>query len=120
MHFCSKCGNMYYIKLHEQEETLLYYCRKCGNEDTDIGSKTIVVSKTVIDSKSISKDNIINEYTHLDPRIPHINNMSCINDICLSNQEDSKVISDIMCIRYNTNDMQYVYSCCHCKTNWSN
>lgn len=120
MHFCSKCGNMYYIKLDEQESKLLYYCRKCGNEDNDIGRKTIVVSKTTIDSKTIAKDNIINEYTHLDPRIPHLHNMLCINDSCHSNQEGSDIIPDIMSIRYSSSNMQYIYSCCHCKTKWSN
>ena len=40
MHFCSKCENMYYIKIDEKNPNkLIYYCRKCGNEnelfDTD-------------------------------------------------------------------------------------
>ena len=34
MHFCSECGNMYYIKIDsEDKNNLIYYCRKCGNED---------------------------------------------------------------------------------------
>ena len=40
MHFCTVCGNMYYIRLiGENEDTLVYYCRKCGHEnDTTIAS----------------------------------------------------------------------------------
>ena len=42
MHFCPKCGNMYYLRLtkdaDEQENALIYYCRKCGNEDDSLVS----------------------------------------------------------------------------------
>ena len=34
MHFCKVCKNMYYIRLKgEDSNNLIYYCRKCGNED---------------------------------------------------------------------------------------
>ena len=40
MHFCTKCGNMYYLKLKNMEDNsssnLVYYCRKCGNDDENI------------------------------------------------------------------------------------
>ena len=49
MHFCEKCQNMYYIRLKgEDSNNLIYYCRKCGNENKDLGtnSNNICVSKT--------------------------------------------------------------------------
>ena len=34
MHFCPKCGNMYYLTLFDKDQNkLIYYCRNCGNED---------------------------------------------------------------------------------------
>ena len=34
MHFCSNCSNMYYIRINSDDPNkLVYYCRKCGNED---------------------------------------------------------------------------------------
>ena len=34
MHFCPKCGNMYYLTLFDQDQDkLIYYCRNCGNKD---------------------------------------------------------------------------------------
>ena len=47
MHFCDKCGNMYYIRIDEQNENnIIYYCRRCGNENKELGSsmKNICVS----------------------------------------------------------------------------
>jgi len=38
---------MYYIKLSEEDKnTLIYYCRKCGNEDKKLTKENIYVSKT--------------------------------------------------------------------------
>lgn len=49
MHFCSNCKNMYYIKIDEDNpNSLLYYCRNCGNEDSLITEDNICVSKTQI------------------------------------------------------------------------
>ena len=37
MHFCTVCQNMYYIRLTgENKDQLIYYCRKCGNEDNEL------------------------------------------------------------------------------------
>ena len=120
MHFCTNCGNMYYIRLDEEETKLIYYCRKCGQEDTKIGTETIIVSKTMVHNNKISRNNIINQYTKLDPTIPHIHSILCVNSKCPSNDESSDLKSDILYIRYNTNDLKYVYLCYHCDTKWSN
>ena len=50
MHFCEKCGNMYYLKiLNEDDDQLLYYCRKCGNNSNNpvtSDNAELCVSKT--------------------------------------------------------------------------
>ena len=49
MHFCSQCHNMYYVKISQHNENkLIYYCRKCGHEDTIITEDNICVSKTYL------------------------------------------------------------------------
>ena len=46
MHFCSNCSNMYYIRINADDTNkLVYYCRKCGNEDSLLTSENICVSK---------------------------------------------------------------------------
>ena len=54
MHFCKICQNMYYIRLSgENNNTLTYYCRKCGDEDDTLSATldNICVSKTYIKKK---------------------------------------------------------------------
>ena len=120
MHFCTNCGNMYYIRLSaEEEDQLIYYCRKCGHEDTAISNTNLVVSKTTIKQGEQSFHHIINRYTKLDPTLPHITTLKCPDSVCVSNTDDS-VDSDIIYMRYDEVNMKYVYMCSYCDTIWNN
>ena len=120
MHFCSNCGNMYYIRLmSEGENQLIYYCRKCGNENTAISNTNLVVSKTDVKQDEQSFHHIINRYTKLDPTLPHISTLKCPNSSCVSNTDDD-VQSDIIYMRYDDTNMKYVYMCTSCDIIWNN
>ena len=134
MHFCDNCSNMYYIRLSgENKEKLTYYCRNCGNENTNLSAKTsLCVSKSDIRVSNNSYKNFINEYTKLDPTLPRITNIDCPNSDCPSNkkvnteelEEGQTALTltqkekEIVYIRYNDNDMKYVYLCCNCDRVW--
>jgi DNA-directed RNA polymerase subunit M/transcription elongation factor TFIIS len=49
MHFCTECGNMYYIRLTETN-SIVYYCRNCGHEDDTI---TIDTDSTDLDEPAL-------------------------------------------------------------------
>ena len=127
MHFCPKCGNMYYLRLtkdaDEQENALIYYCRKCGNEDDSLVSNlnNLYVSKTNI-KKTTNYKNIINKYTKLDPTLPRITNIDCPNQDCDSNRKDDskedKEDKEILYIRYDDTNMKFIYLCSICDTIW--
>ena len=137
MHFCKECGNMYYLKLKNSESTdinnLVYYCRKCGNEDENIleNKDNLYVSKSELKVKGNCK-NIINKYTKLDPTIPRINTIDCPNSECSSNKgstssSESKGASkgaeksdkEILYIRYDDKNMKFIYLCANCDTVWN-
>ena len=49
MHFCSNCSNMYYIRINSDDlNKLVYYCRKCGNEDKLLAIENVCVSKKIV------------------------------------------------------------------------
>jgi DNA-directed RNA polymerase subunit M/transcription elongation factor TFIIS len=121
MHFCKVCSNMYYIKLSEDDENqLIYYCRNCGDEDTSISKNNVVVSTTNIKKTEQKFHHIINEYTKLDPTLPRISTIRCPNNGCISNKEDEKVDSEVIYMRYDDENMKYVYLCVHCDKVWLN
>ena len=100
MHFCPKCGNMYYLTLFDKDQSkLIYYCRNCGNEDKTLVNNlnNLFVSKTEINTQMNYKD-VINKYTKLDPTLPRITNIDCPNDDA---------------------NMKFVYLCGVCNTVWN-
>jgi DNA-directed RNA polymerase subunit M/transcription elongation factor TFIIS len=119
MHFCNLCSNMYYIRINADDPNkLVYYCRKCGNEDTTLAAQNVCVSRTQIKKSEQSFNHIINKYTKYDPTLPRINNIKCPNPNCITNKEGKE--REIIYIRYDDVNMKYVYLCTEdmCNTVW--
>ena len=120
MHFCDKCDNMYYIRISsEDENVLIYYCRNCGHEDTELTKNNICVSKTQLKKREQKYNHIINEYTKLDPTLPRINTIKCPNSDCASNKDKDGGNREVIYIRYNDLNKLYVYLCAKCDTVWN-
>ena len=122
MKFCEKCDNMYYIKISDNDEnSLIYYCRKCGNEDTNITEDNMCVIKTNFKKKDTKYKHIINKYTKLDPTLPRIRNMDCPNPKCKTNlqNEKEKTEKEIIYMRYDDTNIKYVYLCAVCDFVWT-
>ena len=118
MHFCSNCSNMYYIRINSDDpNSLVYYCRQCGNEDKSIGVDNVCVSKIQIKKSEQSFNHIINKYTKLDPTLPRINNVLCPNPDCATNTKNDA--REIIYIRYDDTNMKYIYLCSTCDTVWN-
>ena len=120
MQFCSKCDNMYYLSLSkENENNLIYYCRNCGNTDDSTTIENTCVSKTHINYSGKNYNNIINEYTKLDPTLPRINNIKCPNNQCKSNLDKENTPQEVLYIRYDDINMKYIYICAVCSSQWN-
>jgi DNA-directed RNA polymerase subunit M/transcription elongation factor TFIIS len=124
MYFCEKCDNMYYIKIGDESESnqLIYYCRNCGHENKELNNSNICVSKTIVNGSGTAENmsHFINEYTKFDPTLPRITTIKCPNQSCKSNSnvDDDKIEREVLYIRYDDDNMKYVYLCCHCDTKW--
>ena len=134
MHFCKICENMYYIRLRdedgsEESNSLIYYCRKCGNEDDTLGAilNNICVSKTIIKKKEGSIRHLVNQYTKLDPTLPRVNNIPCPNSECLSNRPDENTGEqksdapykhEVIYLRHDDTALKFVYICTSCDKVW--
>lgn len=123
MNFCSNCDNMYYIKLNEEENELVYYCRNCGNVDDSPTENSLVISSADFKNEDTFISSFINSYTKYDPTLPRTNLLKCPNNNCISNVKtgDNDKIeknSEIICIRYNATELKYIYLCSYCDTAW--
>ncbi|MHA2342522.1 MAG: hypothetical protein ACXADW_11645 [Candidatus Hodarchaeales archaeon] len=116
---------MYYIRLKEDDgNNLIYYCRKCGNEDDTLGATldNICVSKTQVRKKEGGVRHLVNEYTKLDPTLPRVSNIPCPNAACVSNRPDEEKSNqtphEVIYLRYNDAALKFVYICSECDTIW--
>ncbi len=117
MHFCVNCDNMYYIRISaEDTNKLVYYCRNCGHEDSNLTVDNVTVSKVQLKKSEQQFNHIINKYTKLDPTLPRINRVLCPNPDCATNTGDAE--REIIFIRYDDTNMKYVYLCSTCDTVW--
>ena len=91
----------------------------------------ISFSKTQLKRGEQKYNNIINEYTKLDPTLPRISNVPCPNTECPSNKglgdgegegegsgEGGRKKSEVVYLRYDDINMKYIYLCAHCDTVW--
>jgi len=119
MKFCEKCDNMYYIGISsENQNQLTYYCRFCGNKDESITEEGICVLDSQLKNNKQKFDHIINPYTKLDPTLPRIFNMKCPNTECKTNHSEHKGPTEVIYIRYDDNNLKYLYICAECDTKW--
>ena len=83
MEFCEQCDNMFYTKITTETEedtekqNLIYYCRCCGNTRNQVKKIANSVFSLNFNTDTIKKKTIINEYSHLDPTLPHSNLLKC-------------------------------------------
>ena len=118
---------MYYIRIRDDIQndvnsetfnSLIYYCRKCGDEDKPEQNSNVSVYKRQIKKTNQTFNNIINQYTKLDPTLPRINTVLCPNNNCDTNNKEKSVEKEIIYIRYDDINMKYIYLCSFCDTVW--
>ena len=118
MKFCMKCDNMYYIGINEKNPNeLTHYCRNCGHVDHSNIQENSCILRNDIKKGEQKYNHIVNEYTKLDPTLPRIYNINCPNSNCKTNIEEN-LKTEVLYIRYDENNLKYIYMCSTCDTIW--
>lgn len=114
MKFCKSCENMYYVGTKEDTDDLIYYCRFCG--DIDNNTENVVVLQSQIKKSEHNFTHIVNPYTKYDPTLPRIRGgaIKCPNEQCTDPQKE------IIYMRYDDDNLKYLYICTTCDTTWKN
>lgn len=115
MDFCDFCHNMYYIK--EDEDKLVYYCKNCSSQKDIVesqGAKRILTNN--YESSANKYSQYLNNNIIYDNTIPHLNNIKCGHKDCTKGDDEE---NDIMAIKYDNKNINYLYYCTYCKFFWS-
>jgi hypothetical protein len=109
---------MLYIKLMDDDSnSLVYYCRNCGESDLLIDKDNICVSKTEFITHEKAFINDINKYTKYDPTLPRTSTIKCPNQTCSSNATDTSE-REVIYLRYDDKNVKYMYMCNFCDKIW--
>ena len=118
MEFCNLCENMLYVKIDVQDnkQQLQNYCKNCNFVKDLPNDKSIVIVKNNYEKKDKNYEMFINPYIKYDPTLPRVNNIKCINKDCKSKSKD--VNNEVIYIKYDNDEMKYLYYCVHCENFW--
>lgn len=106
MKFCSSCDNMLFTDIGENKQ-LIFYCKNCNfREETEKKSQLVFDDNKVSDVMNYSL--FLNDHIKHDSTLPHVNNIACTYKDC------SKEKKDVIYMKYNFVDMNYLYFCCNC------
>jgi DNA-directed RNA polymerase subunit M/transcription elongation factor TFIIS len=121
---------MYYISIDEANiNNLTYYCRFCGNKDDQVAKEGVVVLKTQYKQSEQKFNHMVNKYTKYDPTLPRKTSMKCPNELCNDQSATATATaaataaatvagSDIIYLRYDDENMKYLYICSNCNFTW--
>ena len=112
--FCPTCDYYLYLKAGGADaaggtSTAMYrICHNCGyqKEDTKGG---LVMETDLQEKTSESYKILLNEFTKMDPTLPHLDTIKCPNDKCASNTANTK--PDVIFMKYDAVNLKYLYLC---------
>tara|TARA_B100001094_G_C18189040_1_gene805894 strand:+ start:3919 stop:4278 length:360 start_codon:yes stop_codon:yes gene_type:complete len=114
--FCKVCDNLLYLYENEETKQLYLGCKTCGNNQEN--TKTCIYDNQLsIDlSKTIGQNKHLKEDITL-PSIQNNSNIRCPNVDCQTNKSG---ISNILYLKYDKENMKYMYLCKECNQTWTN
>jgi DNA-directed RNA polymerase subunit M/transcription elongation factor TFIIS len=106
MEFCKNCDFLLFFGVSDDE--LQMYCRHCGQVEESPKKIVVALKKSY---KPKRRD--INEITKYDPTLLRTSNIPCPNADCPEKEKP-----EVIHIRYDEENMKYLYLCFHCDVAW--
>ncbi len=120
MEFCKLCDNMLYIKreVTDKQDKLINYCKNCSNSvELKSDNKSILIFENNYEKEKINYKLFINPYIKYDPTLPRVNNLVCPNAKCTKKKNQD---NEVIYIKYDNENMKYLYYCVYCEEFWVN
>lgn len=119
MRFCPVCSYYLFLTI-EGLSAVSLLCRHCGyNEALEPKtSEEALILETTFHTAAGTKQttSALNEYTKMDPTLPHLKTIACPNQTCPSQADPAT--RDILYIKTDAKNLKYQYSCNVCNTQW--
>jgi hypothetical protein len=136
MQFCPACDNKLHMQIGQPDSEaapdaysmpLTLYCKHCPfrksidqtSSDADNLGKIFdpcMYRSNYSSNHPLYYSTVVNQYTFDDPTLPCMSDSPCVNETCTSNTKD--IDPDILYVRYNDQDLKFLYLCRHCRQCW--
>ena len=118
-HFCKQCQNMTFLYT-DSDKKLVHHCKACLSSEPYSKKNNCIYS---IQFKKYDNSEYINSNPYIThditlPKIKKNQNINCTNQECSSITENKEC--DITYIKYDMENMKYIYICNHCGKKWKN
>lgn len=100
--------------LDQDGNNLRRICRNCGFQEEEKGG--LVLEMDLKEKTSEGYKILMNEFTTLDPTLPHVNTIKCPNLQCDTNTSNKE--RDVIYLKYDTVNMKFLYICTVCEAQW--
>ncbi len=123
--FCPKEGNSLAFRMTDASKMNLV-CMTCGFStpfEPKTAEEALVLETNFRSGSSASGASsgiTVNQYTKLDPTLPHINSIRCPNGGCPSNGAGGESIRDVIYIKTDPANLKFQYICTQCDQQWTN
>ena len=120
IHFCDNCHNLTFLHLDPEDKQLYHSCKVCSTTQPFKGKDNCIYSNNFGGyDKSLYINS--NKYITHDKTLPSIMgdlNFKCPNEECITIKENIK--GSFKYIKYDTDNMKYIYICENCGQKWNN
>jgi len=120
--FCPTCRYFLFLENREvntenDEKTseLFRLCRACGYSEKETQG-CMVLETNLQERVNEGYKILLNEFTKMDPTLPHVKNIRCPNEECDSNTGAAE--RDVIYMKYDTVNLKFVYICTVCDKHW--
>jgi DNA-directed RNA polymerase subunit M/transcription elongation factor TFIIS len=112
MKFCPTCHYYLYMKVMEDsasaQRLIVRICHNCGYQEEDTAGG--LITETDLQEKTSEGYKVLmNEFTKLDPTLPHLHTIKCPNAACGSNVANKE--PDVIYMKYDAQNLKYIYLC---------
>tara|TARA_Y100000389_G_scaffold13037_2_gene11660 strand:+ start:6728 stop:7123 length:396 start_codon:yes stop_codon:yes gene_type:complete len=117
MKFCTFCDNLLHLTETDKNElkNICATCKRVENLPKDFDP--CIIKQNYGGDEKVFYECFVNKYTKHDPTLPRVSSIQCPNEECKT-CKDSSVSSEVITIRYDEENMKYIYLCTHCDKCW--
>ncbi len=119
MKFCPTCRYYLYLKVSNEivmpsggapdaTQAIHRICHNCGYQEEDKGGG-LIMETDLQEKTSEAYKILVNEFTPLDPTLPHLHTIKCPNAACASNTAGKQ--PDVIYMKYDAQNLKYIYLC---------